>query len=227
MRPLTNQLREVSPLSGRTIDRLTYRAALVNFASGNGIFRENDLAANGFYVIDGPVLLGRLSDANGSPRKPTSVENIGFRNTFLGLGDIIDGGVYRDNAYALDITQALRVPTVDILDLYGKELDFTSTVGILLAREGRYVKQSKYCDLDVKGRLVRFLVDYARARFSKEALQEVALPLKQELIAAIVHPSRETVNKRLAELNREGVMRKEAPGAIVFDVATLEEYLSR
>jgi len=190
-----------------------YRAAEV-------IFHQGDPGDTLHVIVSGAVKRV-LRSPNGDEAILATLR----RQAFFGELALLDHGPQSTTAVALEPTEAISVPRATFMDLIAehacaREVLLATLAGELRRMTGRV--EALYF-LDVPGRVAEVLVGLSRehgrslapAPATPEGAVRIDGRLTQGDLAAMVNSSRQSVNRALAELAAEGIVRFERDGIVI------------
>lgn len=202
-------LRVLAPLAEQCVER--------RYPAGRALFNEGD-PGQGLYVL----LKGSVSLDHTLPRGETlHVAVLGAGET-LGELALLDGGVRSVTATALEPCVALTLSREAFLHAAGQSFDLCVAVmqGLGTRVREATIRMGQRQSRDV---LHRVAAELARAPADADGV--VDLGLDQTALSQRVGATRESVNRALARLKREGVARRVGPRAYKVEPKRLSRYL--
>jgi len=184
------------------------------------IFQEGD-RGDDLYLIETGIVRITMESLEGDEAILGEVHPC---ETFGELG-ILDGAPRSASATAMTETTAFRLPGQAFRDLVDRDRDFRQSVLAGLADEVRRASRDvgELHFLDVRGRLASRLTSLAREADPLSGGQVRLDPrFSQTDLAAMVGATRQSVNRALAGLERDGLIRVDGRQITVVDVAALE-----
>jgi CRP-like cAMP-binding protein len=184
------------------------------------IFQEGDLGDD-LYMVETGIVQITMESEDGDQ---AILGEVHACETFGELG-LLDGAPRSATATAVTETTAFRLPGRAFRELVENDPEFRHSVLVGLAdglrRASRNVGELHF--LDVRGRLASRLAALARG---VDPAGERNVPLdrrfSQSDLAAMVGATRQSVNRALADLEREGLIEVDGRQITVKDVAGLE-----
>jgi CRP-like cAMP-binding protein len=149
---------------------------------------------------------------------------------FFGELSLLDGEPRSATAVAVDVTETLTLPRAvfhELLDQHPELRDaLFSALTRLLRRLTRHVEELHF--LDLAGRLAARLAQLARqAEPNTDGPVELDWPFTQSDLAAMIGGTRQSVNRLLADLIADGLLRLEHEKLVITDVYALERRAER
>jgi CRP-like cAMP-binding protein len=191
-----------------------------HFRRNRPIFQEGDVGDDLYLVADGIVRITMESQEG----EQAILGEVHACETFGELG-ILDGAPRSATATAMVETTTFRLPGRAFRDLIERDPDFRQTVLVGLADEVRRASRNvgELHFLDVRGRLASRLTELARS-VDPQRDRDVALDARfsQTDLAAMVGATRQSVNRALASLERDGLIGVDGRQITVRDVSALE-----
>jgi CRP-like cAMP-binding protein len=191
-----------------------------HYRAGQLIFQEGDLGDD-LYMVETGIVRITMESREGEQAILGEVHPC---ETFGELG-ILDGAPRSATATAMTQTTAFRLPGRAFRDLIQRDQDFRQSVLVGLADEVRRANRNvgELHFLDVRGRLASRLAGLARS-LDPTRDRDVALDTRfsQGDLAAMVGATRQSVNRALGELARNGLVRVDGRQITVTDVPGLE-----
>ena len=189
---------------------------------GDTIFRQGDPAIRGHFITRGIIALRRYHKGG------MVVPHIAHKSNWVGLAPVLhpDFDSYLNEALALEDSSLLSVDARDINELDRispkfrrlVEQDLVGTI-ILLYQNAVYAQLNSY------NKLMRFLVDYAKATtYGEEDMQDMHIDLTHEDIGTIIGISRESTSKNLSRLKEEGLVQSSRRG-VKFNLQGMIEHM--
>lgn len=191
------------------------RAEHLNYKKGDIIFRESD-PSNKIVI----VRFGKIKLSNYSLEGKEYVFDILVESDIYGEQNIFGGGNFDVNAVALESTGVCLISQSDIQKMIMNRPE----IGIKLLGEvgSKLSSANELIELlsinDAKARLSGFLL-YRSNRIEKEIIE-----LSREDISAFINLTRETISRKLNELENEAVIQLNGHKKIkIMDKTTLRE----
>jgi CRP/FNR family transcriptional regulator, cyclic AMP receptor protein len=192
----------------------------LRYGAGKLIFQEGDLGDELYLVEEGIVRITMESEAGDQ----AILGEVHPCETFGELG-LLGGAPRSATATARTETTAFRLPGRAFRELVHSDPAFRQSVLVGLAdglrRASRNVGELHF--LDVRGRLAARLTSLAR---SVDPVRDRDVPLgpafSQSDLAAMVGATRQSVNRALADLEKEGLIQVRGRQITVTDIPALE-----
>ena len=184
------------------------------------IFQEGDIGDD-LYLVETGIVQITMESQEGDQ---AILGEVHACETFGELG-LLDGAPRSATATAVTETVAFRLPGAAFRDLVQTDPEFRQSVLVGLAdglrRASRNVGELHF--LDVRGRLAARLATLART-MDPTLDRDVRLDprFSQSDLAAMVGATRQSVNRALADLERDGLIQVDGRRITVNDVAALE-----
>ncbi|MCU0483991.1 MAG: Crp/Fnr family transcriptional regulator [Chloroflexi bacterium] len=188
------------------------------------IFHAGDPGDSLFIVESGSVKI-----VLASPEGDEAIIATLHRGDYFGELAVLDGAERSATAVAFEPTQLWALSRGPFLGLVetqpGLRAALLTSLAGELRRLTRHVEELHF--LDLPGRLAARLVELARE--ADPAGREVHLPwpYTQSDLAAMIGGSRQSVNRLLADLTDEGLLRVERDAIVIPDVAALARVAER
>ncbi|HKY82154.1 MAG TPA: Crp/Fnr family transcriptional regulator [Sphingobium sp.] len=186
--------------------------------SGQLIYGQQDAGAEMYRVVSGAVRL--------TARRPDGTEAVFL---LFGPGDCFGVSTLVDGEQRPQTAECLTDGQIDVLDksvfehLLTRHFSFARAVMILLARQMRVVSQ--YYELhsspSLERRLSVRLLELAAADPASAVAERPSVHIAQSDLAAMTSTSRQSVNKVLQQLQREGVIRLANRCIVIEDMGEL------
>lgn len=196
----TSKIALFSMLTLEEHNALISRSEHLDYKKGDIIFRESDLADKIIIVRYGKVKLNHYS-MDGKEY----VTDILVESDIYGEQNIFGGGKYDVNAVALEPTGVCIISQSDIQKMIMNRpevgVKLLNVVGVKLSSANELIELLSIND--AKSRLAGFLL-YRNTRIKKELIE-----LSRDDIAAYINLTRETISRKLNELEEEGFIQLE------------------
>lgn len=196
------------------------------YRDGEIIFHQDDPADSLHVVAEGSVkiVLPSADDA-----EPAILATLG-PGDFFGALALFDAAPRSATAVALGSTQTLILHRDGFLDLIDRDRTLRQALLASLAFEIRsltaHVHDLHF--LDLQGRLARrILREAAAGRRDQHGSIRIRWPYTQAELAGMIGGSRQSVNRMLADMASEGLIRTERDELVVLDPAALERSVRR
>jgi CRP-like cAMP-binding protein len=197
------------------------------FRKGETIFHAGDPGDALFLVADGAVKITIPADDGSEPAILTTVGPGGF----FGELSLLDGASRSATAVALEPTEAYVLRRDAFDQLVDEEPALRRTLLVTLATEIRRLtaQVEDLHFLDLPGRLARHLLRTVALREGRDPAtaddltgeHRLPWPYTQSELAGMIGGSRQSVNRLLADLVDEGLVRYEGDDLVVPDAARL------
>ncbi|HSG87036.1 MAG TPA: Crp/Fnr family transcriptional regulator [Candidatus Limnocylindrales bacterium] len=196
------------------------------FRRGETIFHQGD-PGDSLFIIEGGSVKIVLPSPEGA--EPAIIATLG-RGDFFGELSLLDGAYRSATAVAIEPTETLVLRREPFGQLVDGNPAFRAALLSGLAAELRrltgHVEELHF--LDLPGRLARRLVRMAREQ-DPAATGEIAVPwpFTQSELAAMIGGTRQTVNRLLADLVAQDLIRFEPDQLVVLDPERLARTAER
>lgn len=203
------------------IDTLTAASRLRRFADGDIIISANSRASGLFVVAEGAIC-NRRSWTNG---KHMLMEVL-MPGQITGLLPLFDGIGAAFEASARGKTTVIFIPKESFLTALDGSNERWHDVVALLCRRTRvdYENVQMRTMNSTRCQLAKLLLYFARGPRTREANTiEVEVPISQDDIAAMMGSARQTVNREMVRLIREGIIARRYRRLHLLDVPRLTE----
>ena len=196
------------------------------FRKGETVFHQGDPGDALFILASGTVKVVLPSDEGAEP----AIVAILGPGEFFGELAILDGAPHSATIVALEPTETLVLQRDAFLALIDSEADLRRALLASLAVEIRrltgHVEDLHF--LDLPGRLASRILRLARAD-PKTTVGPVSIPwpYTQSELAGMIGGSRQSVNRLLADLADEGIIRLERDVLVVIDPDRLARTVER
>lgn len=196
------------------------------FRRGETIFHQGDPGDSLFIIQEGSVKIVLPSPEG---EEAAIIATLG-RADFFGELAILDGDYRSATAVAMEPTEALvlrREPLAHLIDSDpGLRHALLAGMAAELRRLTRHVEELHF--LDLPGRLARRLVRMAEEQGLADSGQVVLdWPFTQSELAAMIGGTRQTVNRLLADLVAQDLIRFEPDRLVITDLARLSQASER
>jgi len=213
------------------LDALTAALRIRRFRKGETVFHQGDPGDALFILASGTVKVVLPSDEGAEP----AIVAILGPGEFFGELAILDGAPHSATIVALEPTETLVLHRDAFLALIDSEADLRRALLASLATEIRrltgHVEDLHF--LDLPGRLASRILRLARAGRTETAATVLAGPVSipwpytQSELAGMIGGSRQSVNRLLADLADEGIIRLERDVLVVIDPDRLARTVER
>lgn len=222
VRALLHALPLFAEIDAAAVDRLAERCVTRAVGAGHLLFRAGD-ACRGLYVLaEGRVRIFRVN--RDGREQVLHVEGPGRPVAELPL---LDGGTYPASATTLEPSVLVFLPREVFEALYRTNPDAAHAIIRALAKRLRHLVQltETLAFRDVAARLALLLAGYAeRQGEPADAGVRLALDRTQEELALEIGTARESVSRAFRQLERRGLVVREAPDRLLLpDVQALRE----
>jgi CRP-like cAMP-binding protein len=208
-----------------TIDALVAALRIRRFRKGETVFHQGDPGDALFIVASGSVKVVLPSD-EGS--EPAIVAVLGAAE-FFGELAILDGAPHSATIVAMEPTETLVLHRDAFLTLIDSQAALRRTLLASLAAEIRrltgHVEDLHF--LDLPARLASRILRLAATQPAAGGEVRIAWPYTQSELAGMIGGSRQSVNRLLADLAEEGLVRIERDVLVVSDVERLARTVER
>lgn len=210
----------VAVLAGADREALAASAKRRRFRRGQAIFQKDDPGESLFIVERGSVRIYLPS-----PQGADLTLAVLGAGDFFGEMALLDGGPRSASAVAVEDARTISLDRGDFRAIL--ESRPQSAMAVLAAVASRVREADEMAGglafLDVGGRVAKKLLELAASHgVQRRDGILLDLPLTQEEIANMVGVTRESVNRHLAYLRREGVIRGRGRRFVIQDVEALE-----
>jgi CRP/FNR family transcriptional regulator, cyclic AMP receptor protein len=188
------------------------------------IFHAGDPGDSLFIVESGSVKI-----VLASPEGDEAIIATLHRGDFFGELAVLDGAERSATAVALEPAELYalsRGPFLELVDTQaGLRAALLTSLAVELRRLTRHVEELHF--LDLPGRLAMRLVELAREADPSSGEARLPWPYTQSDLASMIGGSRQSVNRLLASLSDEGLLRIEHDAIVIPDVAALARVAER
>ena len=222
---------------GQLLQRVPFLAALTTadrqalaasakrrqFARGQAIFHKDDPGESLFIIEEGSVRIYLPS-----PQGADLTLAILGRGDFFGDMALLDGRPRSASATALQETRAAALDRADFTTVIQSRPEAAMAVLAAVAQRLREANEmaGDLAFLDVGGRLAKKLLELAATHgVEKSGGILLDLPLTQEELANMVGVTRESVNRHLSLLRRQGVIGGQGRRFVIRDAEALRRYV--
>jgi CRP-like cAMP-binding protein len=209
-----------------TLDRLADALRVRRFRKGETVFHQGDPGDALFIVASGSVKVVLPSDEGAEP----AIVAVLGPGEFFGELAILDGAAHSATIVALEATETLVLHRDTFLGLIDTEPELRRVLLASLAVEIRrltgHVEDLHF--LDLPGRLASRILRLAASE-APEANGSVTIPwpYTQSELAGMIGGSRQSVNRLLADLADEGLIKVGRDVLVVVDVDRLARTVER
>ena len=210
----------------QTIDTLAEALRVRRFRKGETVFHQGDPGDALFIVAGGSVKVVLPAD---EATEPAIVAVLGS-GEFFGELALLDGAPHSATIVALEPTETLVLRRDTFLGLIDTEPELRRALLSSLAAEIRrltgHVEDLHF--LDLPGRLASRILQLAGSEQpDASGAVTISWPYTQSELAGMIGGSRQSVNRLLADLVEEGLVRIERDRLVVVDVNRLEGTVER
>ncbi|MBL0387587.1 Crp/Fnr family transcriptional regulator [Tumebacillus sp. ITR2] len=194
-----------------------------SFAEKTGLFLQGESLQTVYFIVSGKVKIYR-NDESGREQVVTVLQegdmfpHVGFFST----------GVYPAHAVMIESGEMFTLSTERFRHLI--ESTPSLCLKLLAVIEHKYMElQSRLSEMvmhDTHGRLVLMLIRLSRLHGEPlEARTRLNIPITNQELANMIGTSRETVNRTLNQLKRDGAVETAPDLHLILDVGKLEQLL--
>ncbi len=211
-------------LSAAEIKAFVALARLQSFRTGEVIFHKDDAGHTLHVILQGVVKIYLVSEGG-----QEAVLVILKAGEFFGELSLLDGAPRSASAMALEPTLTIAINRDNFLSFIREQPEAALSIfGVLASRLRRadgIIADAAF--LDLPARVTKTLLDLA-ATFGRETEHglEIDLRLRQQDFAAMVGATRESVNRVLAGLEEEKLVRLDRQHITVLDLQALRQRLT-
>ena len=195
------------------------------FRRGETIFHQGDPGDALFVLASGSVKVVLPSDEGAEP----AIVAILGAGEFFGELAILDGAPHSATIVAVEATETLVLHRDAFLELIDTDAGLRRALLASLAMEIRrltgHVEDLHF--LDLPGRLASRIVRLAASAGISSGEARIAWPYTQSEMAGMIGGSRQSVNRLLADLTDQGLVRIERDRLVVVDVERLARTVER
>ena len=214
-----------SQADGATIDALAAALRIRRFRKGETVFHQGDPGDALFIMASGSVKVVLPSDEGAEP----AIVAILGAGEFFGELAILDGAPHSATIVAIEPTETLVLHRDAFLALIDSQAELRRALLASLAAEIRrltgHVEDLHF--LDLPGRLASRIVRLAASAGATSGEARIAWPYTQSELAGMIGGSRQSVNRLLADLADEGLVRIERDVLVVSDLDRLARTVER
>lgn len=209
----------------QTLDALAAALRVRRFRKAETVFHQGDPGDALFIVASGSVKVVLPSDEGAEP----AIVAILRTGEFFGELAILDGAPHSATIVAVEATETLVLNREAFLDLIDADAGLRRALLASLATEIRrltgHVEDLHF--LDLPGRLASRIVRLAASAGATSGEARIAWPYTQSELAGMIGGSRQSVNRLLADLTDQGLVRLERDHLVVVDVEALARTVER
>ena len=215
-----------SQAADATVDALAAALRIRRFRKAETIFHQGDPGDALFIVASGSVKVVLPSDEGAEP----AIVAILGPGEFFGELAILDGAPHSATIVAIEPTETLVLQRDAFLDLVDSQVDLRRALLASLAAEIRrltgHVEDLHFLDLPARlaSRILRLA---ATEQAGSDGEVRIPWPYTQSELAGMIGGSRQSVNRLLADLADEGLVRIERDVLVVTDVDRLARTVER
>jgi CRP-like cAMP-binding protein len=207
-------------MSANERDSLALRLQIRTFADGDQIFIQGEAGSTLYIIVSGQVRIYTTSDRG----QEVSLRIFGERD-FFGELALLDGGPRSATAEAMCATKVLMLDRTDFLrTLYDCPPIAVAILEALAARLRQMTARTEHLTAASAGeRIVGWLIDLAHQHGVREKIQgPINVRITQTNLASLAGTSRETVNRVLSNLQRQGVIEIERTRITILNLPLLQ-----
>jgi CRP/FNR family cyclic AMP-dependent transcriptional regulator len=207
------------------IDALVRVLRIRRFRRGETVFHQGDPGDALFVLASGSVKVVLPSDEGAEP----AIVAILGRGEFFGELAILDGAPHSATIVSVEPTEILVLHRDAFLSLIDSDAGLRRALLASLAAEIRrltgHVEDLHF--LDLPGRLASRIVRLAASAGATDGAARIAWPYTQSELAGMIGGSRQSVNRLLADLTDQGLVRLERDTLVVPDLERLARTVER
>ena len=207
------------------IDALVRVLRIRRFRRGETVFHQGDPGDALFVLASGSVKVVLPSDEGAEP----AIVAILGAGEFFGELAILDGAPHSATIVAVEATQTLVLHRDAFLELIDADPGLRRALLASLATEIRrltgHVEDLHF--LDLPGRLASRIVRLAAGAGATSGEARIPWPYTQSELAGMIGGSRQSVNRLLADLSDQGLVRVERDHLVVADLERLARTVER
>ena len=207
------------------IDALVRVLRIRRFRRGETVFHQGDPGDALFVLASGSVKVVLPSDEGAEP----AIVAILGAGEFFGELAILDGAPHSATIVAVEATQTLVLHRDAFLELVDADPGLRRALLASLATEIRrltgHVEDLHF--LDLPGRLASRIVRLAAGAGATAGEARIPWPYTQSELAGMIGGSRQSVNRLLADLSDQGLVRVERDHLVVADLERLARTVER
>lgn len=219
VRQILSQNAWFASLPNSLADKLLEKGKLKVLQNQQILHQKNE-AADGFYC----VVSGRIRVSNFTIQGKELVLTWIQPGNWFGEISLIDGQPRTHDAHAEDTTTILKVPKITFEQLFIKNQVWSHYIMRLLCQRVRasFSLIDETGCLSLKGQLCKRLIIMQQG-LQEQQLQSMELNISQDVLAQLIHSSRQTVNKILQSLQADNVIALRYGRLIIINRIALEE----
>lgn len=195
------------------------------FRRGETIFHQDDPGDALFIVASGSVKVVLPSDEGAEP----AIVAILSRGEFFGELALLDGAPHSATVVAVEPAETLVLHRDAFLELVDLDAGLRRALLASLAAEIRrltgHVEDLHF--LDLPGRLASRILRLAANAGATSGEARIAWPYTQSELAGMIGGSRQSVNRLLADLSEQGLVRLERDHLVIADLERLAGTVER
>jgi CRP-like cAMP-binding protein len=207
------------------IDRVVAALRIRRFRRGETVFHQGDPGDALFVLATGSVKVVLPGDDTAEP----AIVAILGAGEFFGELAILDGAAHSATIVAVESTETLVLHRDTFLDLVDTDPTLRRVLLASLAAEIRrltgHVEDLHF--LDLPGRLASRIVRLAASAGTESGEARIAWPYTQSELAGMIGGSRQSVNRLLADLTDQGLVRIDRDHLVVPDLGRLARTVER
>jgi CRP-like cAMP-binding protein len=207
------------------LDAIIRALRIRRFRRGETIFHQGDPGDALFVIASGSVKVVLPSDEGAEP----AIVAILGPGEFFGELAILDGAPHSATIVSVEATETLVLNRDAFLSLIDSDPGLRRALLASLATEIRrltgHVEDLHF--LDLPGRLASRIVRLAASSGATTGEARIAWPYTQSELAGMIGGSRQAVNRLLADLTEQGLVRLERDHLVVADLDRLARTVER
>lgn len=211
-------------INNQALEILEKRMSILKLKKGENIFMEKTEVTNVYIVVEGNVVLYRLSE--GGQKKIIYI----LGKDYIINEVIMDGKLASISADAYESSVVLSIPKDDFMKAMSLDWDFNYKIICSMSKKiRRLYRQLKNTvplkiERRVAAKLWKLSKDYGKT--VKEG-QEIALSITANDIAEMLGSSRETISRAIKELKEQDLIINEKRKIIIKDREKLAEFFKK
>jgi CRP-like cAMP-binding protein len=207
------------------LDMLVRVLRIRRFRRGETVFHQGDPGDALFVIASGSVKVVLPSDEGAEP----AIVAILGAGEFFGELAILDGAPHSATIVSVEPTETLVLHRDAFLSLIDSDAGLRRALLASLAAEIRrltgHVEDLHF--LDLPGRLASRIVRLAASAGATSGEARIAWPYTQSELAGMIGGSRQSVNRLLADLTDQGLVRLERDHLVIVDLERLARTVER
>jgi CRP-like cAMP-binding protein len=173
------------------------------FNKGEFLYHEGDRAENLYFIVSGKVKTSKINYWG-----KEFITDIFKEGDYFGYLALLDSHKYEESAVAIDPSQIEIIPRKDFFDLLHANGSVADSF-IKMISQKLDISHEKLLSLayDSARKKVAEALLYINRKYQITGANELAFPVKREIISSIAGLSPESVSRNLTEMSQEGLIK--------------------